>query len=89
MIDFNVIDSVVPTTDAEAFAACHKLAMTEGLLVGGSAGMNAAAALKLAGEQTEPAVIVTVLCDTGIKYLSKVFNPEWLEENNMPPIAKL
>lgn len=51
---------------------CHRLARKEGMLVGGSAGMNVHASVELANSLEEPATIVTVLCDTGIKYLTKV-----------------
>eukprot|EP01047_Picozoa_sp_COSAG01_P098901 COSAG01_NODE_29011_length_647_cov_1.897810_2_plen_58_part_00 len=48
--------------------------------------MNVCGALKLASRQPGPAVIVTVLCDNGIKYLSKVFSNEWLASNAMSPV---
>ena len=69
-------------TDADAFDMCKHLAQTEGLLVGGSAGANCFSAQQLARTiaGTGPATIVVVLCDHGIKYLSKIFNPEWREE---------
>jgi len=84
-MDFNVVDQVIKVSDQEAFSRCHQLARTEGLMVGGSAGLNTEAALRIANSVTEPAVIVTVLCDLGIKYLSKVFNEDWLNENNIQP----
>ena len=68
-------------TDEEAFRMCHRLARTEGLLVGGSAGMNVHAAVELANSLEEPATIVTVLCDTGIKYLTKVSEEEKKDQN--------
>ncbi len=49
-MDANVVDDVVQVTDQEAFSTCHRLARTEGLMVGGSAGLNCFAALKLANE---------------------------------------
>ena len=52
----------------------------EGLLVGGSSGANVWAALKLAAELTQPATIVTILPDSGIKYLSKIYNDAWMQE---------
>ena len=51
--------------------------------MGGSAGLNVHAAIEVANSVSEPAVIVTVLCDLGIKYLSKVYNDDWLKENNV------
>ena len=153
-LDADVIDDVIEVTDKESFTMCHQLARKEGLMVGGSAGLNTFAAIKLANEMKvikstillthqapadswslvshlvsvrpsdnqnnaktlkqntrqsqmkpglliysyfilylniciyflyfqEPAVIVTVLCDLGIKYLTKIFNADWLKENNI------
>ena len=70
-------------TDADAFSMCKELACSEGILVGGSAGLNAYAAIRLAEQMTEPCTIVTILCDMGIKYLSKVYDDDWLMEKNL------
>jgi len=83
-MDFSVVDDVVQVKDEDAFQTCHELARKEGLMVGGSAGLNTWAAIQIANQLEEPGVIVTVLCDLGIKYLSKVFNKAWLEKNKMP-----
>jgi len=83
-MDFSVVDDVVQVKDEDAFQTCHELARKEGLMVGGSAGLNTWAAIHIANQLEEPGVIVTVLCDLGIKYLSKVFNKAWLEQNKMP-----
>jgi len=80
---FDLVDSVVPVTDKDAFAMCKKLAQREGIFVGGSAGLNVHAAVELANKVEGPATIVTLLCDNGVKYLSKVFNDEWLQDNNV------
>jgi len=54
------------------------------MLVGGSAGLNVALALDVARELDDPsACVVTILCDTGERYLSKVFNDEWMQENQL------
>ena len=79
-MDFGVIDDVIQVSDKHAFQTCRKLAQTEGMLVGGSAGLNVYAAVELANAATSPCTIVTLLCDSGIKYLSKVYNDEWLTE---------
>ena len=63
---------------------CHRLAREEGLSLGSSSGLNVHAALELARTVEEPAVIVTLLTDPGLKYLSKVYNPEWLYSNQIP-----
>lgn len=60
---------------------CHRMAREEGLSLGGSSGLNAHAALELGSQIDKPAVIVTLLCDSGVKYLSKVYNSPWLKEN--------
>jgi cystathionine beta-synthase len=62
----------------------RRLAREEGLLVGGSAGLNVVLALQVAGEVMDPAAcVVTILCDTGERYLSKVFDDDWMQENQV------
>ncbi|GBG34329.1 Cysteine synthase [Hondaea fermentalgiana] len=85
--DTSVVDEVITRTDQEAVDMCHKLSRTTGACGGGSSGLNVAAAVHFAEESVNPEVIVTVLCDLGAKYLSKIYNPEWLQENGLvaPP----
>jgi cysteine synthase len=80
-MNFKLVDDVLPVHDHEAFAMCHKLAREEGICAGGSSGLNVYAALKYAASLDEPSVVVTVMPDLGVKYLSKVYNNEWLAEN--------
>jgi len=80
-MNFNFIDDVIPVSDQEAFNTCFRLGREEGICAGGSSGMNLAGALKLASKLKERAVIVTTFADLGVKYLSKVYNEEWLKEN--------
>lgn len=81
---FDVIDEFRQVSDKVAMAMARRLAREEGILVGGSAGLNVALALELARELDDPAAcIVTILCDTGERYLSKTFNDEWLQENQL------
>jgi cystathionine beta-synthase len=62
----------------------RRLAKEEGLFVGGSTGVNVVSALEVARKVNDPnAMVVTILCDTGERYLSKVFNDEWLRENEI------
>mmetsp|Transcript_3449 Transcript_3449/g.6539 ORF Transcript_3449/g.6539 Transcript_3449/m.6539 type:complete len:463 (-) Transcript_3449:368-1756(-) len=85
------VDDVVVVEDIDAFAQCRKLADDLGLLVGGSAGLNIAAASKVADDilahrltscqEFQESIIVTLLCDHGIKYLSKIYNDSWLSQN--------
>lgn len=72
-LEFSLIDEVYQCTDTEAFDTARRLAKEEGLLVGGSSGVNVWACVRLAQTLTRKAVIVTILPDSGIKYLSKFF----------------
>ncbi|HEU5050013.1 MAG TPA: pyridoxal-phosphate dependent enzyme [Gemmatimonadales bacterium] len=81
---FDQIDEWRQVADKPAMAMARRLAREEGLLVGGSAGLNVQLALDVAREVDDPeAVVVTILCDTGERYLSKLFNDEWMEENQL------
>ena len=82
-MDFSIVDETLQFSDSEAFSMCHKLAKCEGLMVGGSAGGNVFAAVEVAKRVRGPAVITTILCDHGIKYLSKIYNPQWLQKNGI------
>ncbi len=83
-LDMSVIDEFETVGDKEAFAMARRLTREEGLFVGGSSGLIAQVALRVAKEVNDPdAFIVTVLCDTGERYLSKVYNDEWMRENQM------
>ena len=78
------IDEYQTVSDRDAFTMARRLTREEGLFVGGSAGLIAHAALNVARRLNDPkALVVTVLCDTGERYLSKVFNDEWMRENQM------
>jgi cystathionine beta-synthase len=68
-------------SDAESFATARTLLRKEGILAGSSSGTLLAAALRYCREQTEPKRVVTFACDTGNKYLSKLFNDFWMEDN--------
>jgi cysteine synthase len=89
ILNVSAVDEAVQVKDIDAFAMCKRIAHSEGLLVGGSSGVNVHAAVELANTMKEPCTIVTILCDSGIKYLSKVFNDDWLESQGMitPPSA--
>ena len=80
--DFSLIDDVINISDSEAIGCCHQLAVEEGLFVGGSSGLNICACQKLASH-IDKGVIVTILCDHGIKYLSKIYNPNFLKQQSI------
>ncbi len=76
------IDRAVRATDAEAIGMTHWLLAHEGLFVGGSAGLNVVGAARVARELSEGSTVVTILCDGGGRYLSRIFNDAWLQENS-------
>jgi cystathionine beta-synthase len=81
---FDWIDEFRQVSDKVSFTMARRLAREEGLLLGGSSGLNVAISLELARELDDPkALVVTILCDTGERYLSKLFNDAWMQENQM------
>ncbi len=81
--DMNLIDRAYSIPDAEAIATARELLLKEGILAGSSSGTLIAAALRWCREQTEPKTCVTFVCDTGAKYLSKVYNDAWLADQGL------
>jgi cystathionine beta-synthase len=77
-LDKSVIDEVMEVEDGGAFRLTRELARREGILAGGSSGAALWAALEVAGRLKEPAVLVTVFPDTGLRYLSRYFNDGWM-----------
>nr|WP_238319310.1 cysteine synthase A [Parvularcula oceani] len=78
------IDEAYRATDAEALEILFALTEEEGLCLGGSAGINIAGAKKLARDLGPGSTVVTVLCDYGNRYQSKLYNPQWLREKGLP-----
>ena len=70
--------------DAEALPVIFDLAMEEGLCMGGSSGINIAGAIRMAKEMGPGHTIVTILCDYGSRYQSKIYNPAFLREKGLP-----
>jgi cysteine synthase A len=81
------IDDAVHVEDAATVQAVYRLLREEGLFVGSTSGVNVAAALQVARDLGPGHTIVTVLCDTGAKYLSRLFNREWLAQKGLLEVA--
>jgi len=83
-LDMSIIDDYVTVADRDAFAMARRLTREEGLFVGGSTGLILHVALGVARRVNDPdALVVMQLCDTGERYLSKLYNDEWMRENQM------
>ena len=80
-----VVDEAYRITDEEVLAILYDLNMLEGLCLGGSSGVNVAGAIRLAKELGPGKTIVTMLCDPGSRYQSKLYNPQFLKEKKLPP----
>jgi len=78
------IDMAFQITDEEALPILFDLAEKEGMLLGGSVAINIAGAMRLAKEMGPGHTIVTILCDGGARYASKLYNPAFLREKNLP-----
>jgi cystathionine beta-synthase len=80
-VDFSVIDQIYPVSDKDAFVLTRQLARQEGIFAGGSAGSALYAALKTAEKLSDKEVIVVIIPDSGTRYLSKIYNDNWMREN--------
>lgn len=79
--DFALVKKAYSISDAESFLIARELLHREGILAGSSSGTLIAATLKYCSEQQKPKNVVTFVCDTGNKYLTKMFNDAWLHDN--------
>jgi cysteine synthase A len=77
------IDGAVHVPDADTVRCVYRLLDEEGLFLGSTSGVNVAGALEIARELGPGHTIVTVLCDGGAKYQSRLFNRAWLEEKGL------
>lgn len=82
-VHIKYVDEVINITDRESFDMSRQLGRLEGLFCGGSTGTNLAAALRVAREADENAVVVFIVCDTGEHYLSKHHSDEWMKEKRL------
>jgi len=80
-LQFEFLDDVVEVSDKESFLMARRLTREEGIFVGGSSGTAMAGALKIAERLSEKHVMVVLLPDTGERYLSKIYNDDWMKEN--------
>ena len=76
-------DDAIQVTDPEALQTVYQLLYKDGLFMGGSVGINVGAAVKLAKQMGPGHTIVTILCDSGARYQSRLFNPDWLKEKDL------
>ena len=83
-IEGAIVDRAYLIPDEESVSACFQLLQEEGLCMGGSTGVNVAGAIRLARELGPGKTIVTLLCDYGTRYQSKLFNPEFLRSKGLP-----
>jgi len=81
VMNFAFVDEVIEVTDKESFLTARQLTREEGIFVGGSAGTAMAGALKVAERLSEKELMVVLLPDTGERYLSKIYNDDWMREN--------
>ncbi len=79
------VDKAYRIDDQTALSILYQLLREEGLFLGLSSGINIGGAIRYAQEHGPGATIVTILCDTGHKYQSRLFNPEWLKANDLDP----
>jgi len=79
------VDNAYRITDQSALSVGYQLMKEEGIFVGLSSGINVAGAYRLAKEGGPGQVIVTLLCDSGVRYMSKIFNAEWLRAHDLDP----
>ncbi len=86
-LDGAPIDDAVLIEDTETVRCVYRLLYEEGLFLGSTSGINVAAALRVARELGPGHLIVTVLCDGGAKYQSRLFNREWLEQKGLAAAA--
>jgi len=80
-VDFSVIDEIYAVSDKDAFLLTRQLARYEGIFAGGSAGAALYAALKCADRLAENDLVVIIIPDSGTRYLSKIYNDNWMREN--------
>lgn len=82
-LDIDLVDEIVNVSDKESFHMARQLALQEGILGGGSAGTNMKVAVEVAAAMRPDQVVVTLIPDTGERYLSKLYSDEWMRDQGM------
>jgi cysteine synthase len=85
-LDGAPIDTQFRISDEEGLVWVRRLLAEEGLCLGLSSGINVAGAIALGKQLGKGARVATILCDTGFRYLSTIYNPEWMKSKNLPPM---
>jgi len=76
----SLVDTAFEISDTDALLAARELLLKEGIMGGSSTGTLLKAALDYCKQQTTPKNVVTLVCDTGNRYLSKMYNDEWMRQ---------
>ena len=82
-LDIDLVDEIINVSDQESFHMSRQLARKEGIFGGGSAGTNMKVAVEVAAAMRPDQVVVTLIPDTGARYLSKLYSDEWMQEQGM------
>ena len=83
-LHFEYVDEWITVSDRDAFQTARRCTREEGLFIGGSSGLNVWSALEVARKVDDPnACVVTILCDSGERYLSKLYDDNWMRENQL------